>query len=84
MQPITPGIKTSEFWLTAVSNLAGAIIAILAAYGIVTDDNQELWLSLVQAVAVAVIPISLAFINGRYINSRSDIKAQALLQRKPE
>lgn len=73
-----PGYKTTEFWITAVSNIVGAVIAILAARGLVSQEEGALWLTLIQAVAVAAIPVALAFINGRYINSRAAIKtAQA-------
>ena len=70
-----PGIHTTEFWLTAVSNIAGAIIAILAAYGLIANDNADLWLVLTQALAVAVIPLALAIINQSYIKSRAQVKA---------
>ena len=69
-----PGYKTTEFWITAVSNIVGAAIAILAARGLVSQEEGALWLTLIQAVAVAAIPVALAFINGRYINSRAAIK----------
>jgi hypothetical protein len=75
--PPTPGIHTTEFWLTAVSNIIGAILAVLAAYGLITSENQALWLALAQAVAVAVIPVALALINKSYINGRTQIKVAA-------
>ena len=75
--PAKPGYKTTEFWVTAVSNIVGAAIAIFAARGLVDPDEGALWLTLVQALAVAVIPVALAFINGRYINSRAEVKAAA-------
>ena len=70
-----PGYKTTEFWITSVSNIVGAAIAILAARGLVSQEEGALWLTLIQAVAVAAIPVALAFINGRYINSRAAVKA---------
>lgn len=69
-----PGIKTSEFWLTALVNIAGSIIAILAARGLVSVEEGELWLSLFQAISVAVIPLALAYVNGKYIDSRKALK----------
>lgn len=72
-QPL-PGYKTTEFWLTGVVNIAGAVIALLAARGLVEQEEGQLWLALVQAVAVAVIPIALAIINKAYIDSRREIK----------
>ena len=72
-----PGYKTTEFWITAVSNIVGAVIAILAARGLVSQEEGALWLTLIQAIAVAAIPVALAFINGRYINSRAEVKRAA-------
>jgi hypothetical protein len=69
-----PGIATSEFWLTAVVNIAGAVIALLAAFGLVKEEHGQLWLSLVQALAVAAIPLALAWINSSYIKSRAAVK----------
>lgn len=69
-----PGIKTSEFWITAVSNIAGSILAIFAAYGLVKQEETDLWLTLVQSLAITIIPLSLAIINSSYIQSRSQVK----------
>ena len=69
-----PGIHTTEFWLTAVANIAGAIIALLAGYGLITKDEGKLWLALLQSLILAIIPLALAFMNGRYIQSRTAVK----------
>lgn len=71
---IKAGIKTTEFWLTAIVNVAGAVIALLAARGLMTGEEGELWLDLVEAIAVAVIPIALAIVNYAYISSRKELK----------
>ena len=68
------GIRTTEFWLTAVSNIAGAVLALMAAYGLLKNEDADLWLALVQALAVAVIPLALAYVNGRYISARAEVK----------
>lgn len=74
---LKPGYKTTEFWITAVVNIAGALIAILAGYGTIKGEEGELWLGLVQALALAIVPLVLAFVNGRYINARAAVKAAA-------
>ena len=73
-----PGIKTTEFWITAIVNIAGAVIAILAAYGLIKSEQQALWLQLVQSLSVAIVPIVLAIVNYAYINGRSKVKAAAI------
>ena len=72
-----PGIQTSEFWLTAVMNICGAVMAVLAAYGLISKEEGELWLALAQALALAVIPLALAYTNGRYIEGRTIVKSRA-------
>jgi multisubunit Na+/H+ antiporter MnhB subunit len=72
------GYKTTEFWLTAVVNIAGAVIAILAGYGIVKGEEGELWLALFEALALAIVPLVMAFVNGRYINARAAVKTASL------
>ena len=69
-----PGIHTTEFWLTAAANIAGTIIALLAGYGLITNDEGKLWLALLQSLILAIIPLALAFMNGRYIQSRTAVK----------
>jgi hypothetical protein len=70
-----PGIQTTEFWLTAVANVCGAVMALLAGYGLISSEEEDLWLALVQALALAIIPLALAYTNGRYIEARTTIKA---------
>ena len=77
-----PGYKTTEFWITAVVNIAGAVIALLAGYGIIKNEEGTLWLALVQALALALVPLMLAYVNGRYIQSRAQIKAAVLRENR--
>lgn len=76
-----PGIKTTEFWLTAIVNIAGAVLAILAARGLISNEESDLWLQLIQAVAVAAIPLALAIVNKSYIDGRNAIKVAAMGQK---
>jgi hypothetical protein len=71
------GVKTSEFWLTFIANVVGSIVAILAARGLLTQEEGDLWMALIQSIAVGVIPLALAYVNGQYIQSRRDIKTSA-------
>jgi hypothetical protein len=76
--PVKQGYKTTEFWITAVANIAGAVIAILAGYGMIKREDGDLWLALVQALALAIVPLVVAYVNGRYVNARATVKAAAL------
>lgn len=72
-----PGYKTTEFWIAAVTNVAGASLAILAARGLLTRDESRLWLALVEAIAVAAAPVAMALVNKAYIDSRTRVKETA-------
>jgi len=72
-----PGIHTTEFWITVTINIAGAILALIAAYGLIKQEYVDLWMSLIQSLAVAIIPLALAIVNYAYIDSRGKVKAAA-------
>ncbi len=74
---VKPGFKTSEFWITAVVNIAAAVIGLLAARGLVSSEEQSLYLALVQSLAVVVAPLIIAVVTGKYIESRTEVKKAA-------
>ncbi len=69
------GFKTSEFWITAAVNIVAAVVAILAARGLVVQQEAELWVVLAQALATAIAPIVMAIVTTSYVNSRAQVKA---------
>jgi multidrug resistance efflux pump len=69
-----PGYKTTEFWITVIVNLAAAVVAILAARGLIAADESSLWIALAQAVAVAVAPIVAGIVTKSYVDGRSALK----------
>lgn len=71
---MTKATETSEFWITAFVNVVAAIIAILAARGLVTNEEGELWVQLAQAIAAAVAPLVMAIVSKAYIDARRDVK----------
>ncbi len=74
---VKTGFKTSEFWITAVVSIAAAVIGILAARGLVSSEEQSLYLALVQSLAVVVAPLVIALVTGKYIDSRAEVKKSA-------
>jgi uncharacterized membrane-anchored protein YitT (DUF2179 family) len=70
-----PGFQTTEFWLTAVTNIVAAIIAILAFRGLVSNEEGELWLQLAQVLAAFIAPIVIGIVTAVYTNGRSNLKA---------
>ena len=69
-----PGYKTSEFWVMAVVNVTAAVIAILGARGLLDPTEGELWVDLVEALAVAIAPIVMSIVSSTYIESRTSVK----------
>ncbi len=68
------GYKTTEFWLTAVVNIAAAVVAILAFRGLMAPQEGDLWVKLVQAIAAAVAPLVMGVVTAAYTNSRAKVK----------
>lgn len=68
-------IKTVEFWVTAVASIALAIAGILVARNLITQTEAELWVQLVNAVALPAIMIALAIIDGSYLSYRGKVTA---------
>ncbi len=44
-------------WLTAIGGIVAAVVPLLIAYGVITQEQGELWQNLVLAIAAAVVPI---------------------------
>ena len=69
------GWKTTEFWITIFLAVAAPVIGILAGRGVLSPEESTLVTEMVEALApIAGIVVS-GFIAGRYVNSRSEVKA---------
>ena len=44
-------------WLTAIGGIVAAIVPLLVAYGVITQEQGTLWQNLVLAIAAAVVPV---------------------------
>jgi len=75
---MTPGKVTTEFKMTVVVNVIAAILTVLGAYGLLTQGEQQVWLSLGQAIVVAVGPIVMGYVTAAYAKSRSELKVADL------
>jgi len=77
MNPQTSGWRTSEFWVTALTQL----VALLAAVGFVAaGDKTTLEGAITNAVTAAFAFIAAAIVIVRYIAARFDLKSQVLEQ----
>lgn len=68
------GILTTEFWVTAIVNIVAAIVALLAARGLVSQEEGEIWIVLAQSLVLLVAPIVMAYTSVRYTQSRTELK----------
>jgi len=75
---MTKATETSEFWITAFVNIVAAIVAILAARGLVSAEEGELWVQLALAIATAVAPLVMAIVSKAYIEGRTQLRVAAL------
>lgn len=68
---IKPGWQTTEFWMTIVSSIAG----MLTLFGVVTKEEADSIVVLVQSLVTASIGLALAVAPIiAYIKSRAEIK----------
>lgn len=70
--------NTSEFWIAAFVNVVAAIVAILAARGLVSNEEGELWVRLAEAIAMAVAPLVMAVVSKAYIDGRTEVRVASL------
>ena len=75
---MTKATETSEFWVTAFVNVVAAVIAILAARGLVSNEEGALWVQLAEAIALAVAPLVMAIVSKSYIEGRTALRVAAL------
>jgi hypothetical protein len=47
----------NQKWVTAIGGIIAAVVPLLVAYGIVTNEQATLWQNLVLAIVAAVVPI---------------------------
>lgn len=74
----TPGIKTTEFWMAAIGALVAAVVPLLIAYGVLDNEQGELWAGLIMAVAAIVVPIVIGSIVKAYTAARTEIKVESI------
>ena len=72
------GTKTTEFWLTALTGLFVATMALLVAYGVITSEQADVWLNLLMVLAAIVTPIIVGWLAKSYGDDRTELKVAQL------
>ncbi len=67
-------VKTPEFWVTVVTNIVAAVVAILAARGILSAEEGDLWIQLASAVVLPVALLVIGQVNKSYIAAQSAVR----------
>lgn len=67
-------VKTPEFWVTVATNIVAAVVAILAARGILSAEEGELWVALASAVVLPVALLVIGQVNKSYIQAQSAVR----------
>lgn len=70
--------NTSEFWVTAFVNVVMAVVAILAARGVVSNDEGELWVQLAATIAAVVAPLVMGWVSKSYVEGRQALRVASL------
>lgn len=82
---VKPGVRTTEFWLTAILALVGPIVTILVGAGVidasnadaVTDTVTTSSTGIVEAVTVVIANVTALLGVRKYIQGRTDVKTAA-------
>lgn len=71
--------KTPEFVVTALVNIAAAIVAILAARGSLTPEEGNLWVDLVEALATPFALIVIGVVTRTYLNGQTAVRQARIM-----
>lgn len=66
--------KTPEFWITALTGIVTAIVAVLIARGLLTADEGQLWIQLAAAIIGPVAIIVLGIVAKSYTGHMTAVR----------
>lgn len=78
IETVKPGPKTTEFKLTALTNVFTALLMALLAYGLLTAEEVEAWQAILGLVIGTAVPIATAVVNREYIIGRNVLKLEEM------
>jgi len=70
--------KTPEFWITALTSIVVAVVAILVARGLLTQAEGELWVQLAAAIVGPVAVIVLGLVARGYQAHQTQVRVARL------
>lgn len=72
--------KTPEFWTMAVVNIVTAIVAILATRGVLTAEEGELWVQLIEALATPIALVVIGMTTKTYLAGQTQVRQARIMQ----
>lgn len=70
--------SSPEFWTMAIVNVAAAVVAILATRGLLSAEEGQLWVALVEAVATPVALLVMAIVTRQYLIGQAAVRMARL------
>jgi len=61
-------------WITAISGIVAALVPLLVAYGVLTNEQAELWEALILAIVAAIVPIVVVSLARNYNDNSASIQ----------
>ena len=72
------GVKSSEFWMSAITSVVAVLFPLLVAYGVLDTEKGQMWAALILAVAGVVVPIVIGSVAKNYNSGRVEVKTEAI------
>ena len=79
---VKPGVRTSEFWVTLIMGLVTAVVGVMVAQGVLSEEIGGLAVQVIGLLVVAVVPIVLGWLGASYIHSRTTLKLEDIWSRQ--
>lgn len=75
---ITPGKRTSEFYVTIITNIINLLLMILLSGGLITQEEADPISNAAAALLLAALPLGTAIVNKEYTKGRAAVKVGSL------
>lgn len=71
-----PGIKTTEFWVSTLTIVAGSIISLLVTYNVLNSEEASAWMRVLVSFIPLIAMILSAWVATNYTGSRTEVKVE--------
>jgi hypothetical protein len=71
-------MEQKDYVLTAISMVLAALVPILVAYGVLTQENADLWVNLLMAIAALIVPVVITQTAQNWTRTKANIRVAEL------